>query len=182
MQISAPRTVPSSTGLLLLDCGLTPIFVNQAAAQILSYPRSVESIKDCDSFLSRRIRSILTSQESSHEITFPSEFRSGRRLYVCRSFHGDFAIKPQGRPMVAILLERGPANTISLRQISERFHITIREQGVLELLLQGLTSKEIAARMGISPNTVKAFLRLIMIKMGVSTRSGIVGKALTTGH
>ena len=44
------------------------------------------------------------------------------------------------------------------------------------MLLQGLTSKEIAVRMGISPNTVKAFLRLVMVKMGVSTRSGIVGR------
>jgi DNA-binding CsgD family transcriptional regulator len=40
----------------------------------------------------------------------------------------------------------------------------------------GLTSKELATRMNISPNTVKAFLRLIMIKMGVTTRAGIVGK------
>jgi DNA-binding CsgD family transcriptional regulator len=45
-------------------------------------------------------------------------------------------------------------------------------------LLQGLTSKEIAARMSISPNTVKAFLRLVMVKMGVSTRSGIVGRVV----
>jgi len=34
--------------------------------------------------------------------------------------------------------------------------------------------------MSISTNTVKAFLRLIMIKMGVSTRSGILGKAITS--
>jgi DNA-binding CsgD family transcriptional regulator len=40
----------------------------------------------------------------------------------------------------------------------------------------GLTSKEVATRMNISPNTVTAFLRLIMVKMGVTTRSGIVGK------
>jgi len=46
----------------------------------------------------------------------------------------------------------------------------------VEFLLQGLTSKEIANRMGISPNTVKAFLRLVMVKMKVSTRSGIAGK------
>jgi len=46
----------------------------------------------------------------------------------------------------------------------------------VEYLLQGLTSKEIAARMNISPNTVKAFLRLVMVKMKVSTRSGIAGK------
>ena len=30
--------------------------------------------------------------------------------------------------------------------------------------------------MHISPNTVKAFLRLVMVKMDVSTRSGIIGK------
>jgi DNA-binding CsgD family transcriptional regulator len=43
-------------------------------------------------------------------------------------------------------------------------------------LLEGLTSKEIADRMGISPNTVKAFIRLVMVKMNVSTRSGIIGR------
>ena len=32
--------------------------------------------------------------------------------------------------------------------------------------------------MNISPNTVKSFLRIIMIKMGAGTRSGIVGKLL----
>ena len=42
----------------------------------------------------------------------------------------------------------------------------------------GLTSKEVAIRMNISPNTVKAFLRLVMGKMGVTTRAGIVAKLL----
>jgi hypothetical protein len=31
-----------------------------------------------------------------------------------------------------------------------------------------------------SPNTVKAFLLVVIIKMGVSTGSGIVGKVVTT--
>jgi len=56
-----------------------------------------------------------------------------------------------------------------------------REQEVAQLLSQGLTSKQIGLRMQISPNTAKAFLRLIMVKMGVSTRSGIVGEAFTIG-
>jgi DNA-binding CsgD family transcriptional regulator len=42
-------------------------------------------------------------------------------------------------------------------------------------LIQGLTNKEIAGRMNISPNTVRAFIRMVMGKLGVSTRSGIVG-------
>jgi DNA-binding CsgD family transcriptional regulator len=46
----------------------------------------------------------------------------------------------------------------------------------VELLFQGLTNKEVAQRMRISPHTVKALVRLVMAKMGVSTRSGILGK------
>jgi LuxR family transcriptional regulator, regulator of acetate metabolism len=59
--------------------------------------------------------------------------------------------------------------------------LTQREKETVELLIQGLTSKEIATRMKISPNTVKAFLRIVMVKMGVSTRSGILGKVIGPG-
>jgi DNA-binding CsgD family transcriptional regulator len=74
-------------------------------------------------------------------------------------------------------LERDAASSHSaLSEISEQFDLTHRERETVEFLLQGLTSKEIATRMKISPNTVKAFLRLVMVKMKVSTRSGIAGK------
>jgi DNA-binding NarL/FixJ family response regulator len=43
------------------------------------------------------------------------------------------------------------------------------------LLARGLTNKEIGARMGVSVNTVKAFIRSVMLKLGVTTRAGIVG-------
>jgi hypothetical protein len=47
-------------------------------------------------------------------------------------------------------------------------------------MLSGLTSKEIADRMKISPNTVNAFLLVVIIKIGVSTGSRIVGEVVTT--
>jgi DNA-binding CsgD family transcriptional regulator len=77
-------------------------------------------------------------------------------------------------------MERKSNGASNLATLSERFGLTQREQETVKLLLQGLTSKEIAGQMGISPNTVKAFVRLVMIKMGVSTRSGIAGKIVTT--
>ena len=52
----------------------------------------------------------------------------------------------------------------------------------MEFLIQGLSSKEIAYRMNISPNTVKAFFRLVMLKMEVSNRSGIMGKIIQATH
>jgi DNA-binding CsgD family transcriptional regulator len=67
-----------------------------------------------------------------------------------------------------------------LSQVCQQFNLTQREQEVLEYLLQGMRNKEIANRMNISPNTVRAFLRLIMIKTGVSSRSAIVGKIMMT--
>jgi two-component system nitrate/nitrite response regulator NarL len=78
-----------------------------------------------------------------------------------------------------VLLERDAASSHSaLTEISEQFGLTQRERETVEFLLQGLTSKEIAIRMKISANTVKAFIRLVMVRMNVSTRSGIVGKFL----
>jgi len=69
---------------------------------------------------------------------------------------------------------------IPMSQVFQQFNLTQREGEALTYLLQGLSSKEIANRMNVSPNTVKAFLRLIMIKTGVSSRSAVVGKIMMT--
>ena len=78
---------------------------------------------------------------------------------------------------MAILFERC-ATPGKFLEIGEEFQLTPRERETVQLLAQGLTSKQIASRMGISANTVKTFLRLVMVKTGVTTRSGIVGKLL----
>jgi DNA-binding NarL/FixJ family response regulator len=79
----------------------------------------------------------------------------------------------------AILLERAQRRSFDSSQAAARFNLSQRERETVELLVHGYTSKEIASRMQISPDTVKTFVRLIMVKMGVSTRSGLVGKILT---
>ena len=65
--------------------------------------------------------------------------------------------------------------------MAKQYNLTSRELQAVELLTDGLRSKEIALRMQISPNTVKTFLRLVMLKMGVSTRSGIVRRVFEQG-
>jgi DNA-binding CsgD family transcriptional regulator len=73
------------------------------------------------------------------------------------------------------MIERKSHESTKIAEISERFGLTARERETVQFLREGFTSKEIAQRMNISPNTVKAFIRLVMVKMGASTRSGIVG-------
>lgn len=175
------ETVPlsrSAAGFLLMDSLLGLISFNSAALQILRYPNSAASLRNPEVFLAERIESTLLRRKPGAEATFVNEFRSGRRNYFCRAFTVNAYAKVASHPSIAVLLERGPWEFMPLAHLSEQFKLTQREGEALDYLLQGLSSKEIASRMNISPNTVKAFLRLIMIKTGASSRSGIVSKIM----
>jgi len=108
-----------------------------------------------------------------------TDFMSGKRRYLCRTF----ALEEEGnrnlKPAIAITLERRHSVLIDL---AARFQLTDREIEAVQHLADGLTSKEIAQRMNISPNTVKVFLRLVMLKMGVTTRSGVIGKLISGAY
>jgi DNA-binding CsgD family transcriptional regulator len=179
MQNIGTNAPVSSEGFLLLDSSLRLIFVNRAATEILSYPEKPEAHKSLDAFLSSKILTTLFSVQGSRAPSLVSEFLSGRRRYQCRAYRVDGPGNGKAQASVAVLLERFSAGSFSLGLVSEKFHLTCREQEVLRHLLVGRTTKEIAVGMEISPHTVKAFLRMIMVKMGVSTRSAIVGKAYT---
>jgi two-component system nitrate/nitrite response regulator NarL len=59
--------------------------------------------------------------------------------------------------------------------------LTIREREVLALLADGLANKQIAARLGISKNTVKTHLELLFDKLGVSSRAEAVATGVRRG-
>lgn len=170
----------SAAGLLLMDSSLNLISFNVTAVQILGYPDNSDNLTNADVLLTQKIRSSLISEQASAEIQVRTEFQSGRRRYFCRSFRIGSRAKDPSDPVLAVLLERGPFGLFAFSQVCEQFDLTKREREALEYLLQGLSTKEIADRMRISPSTVKAFLRLIMIKTGVSSRSAVVGKIIMT--
>lgn len=55
--------------------------------------------------------------------------------------------------------------------------VSPREYETLELLAAGLTNKEIARKLGVSPNTVKTHLAKLYEKLGASRRTEAVKKA-----
>jgi DNA-binding CsgD family transcriptional regulator len=189
-------------GLIVVDTSLNLVASNNEAIQILTFPEPLEKIRHLDSWLTNKIRSHLVERQLQRPTAFVGEFRSAKRTYLCRSFpldmngnhdggsqtvgyqqlealDGDSAEgNGSGVPtaLLVLMMERRSNGAVKLAEVAERFGLTPREQETVQLLLQGLTSKEIAQRMQISPNTVKAFIRLVMVKMSVSTRSGIIGK------
>jgi DNA-binding CsgD family transcriptional regulator len=101
------------------------------------------------------------------------EVRLRGRCYSCRVFQLLGVGSAGGR--VVVILEAS-AQRDCLANLLRQFHLTAREEEAVELLARGLTNKEIATSMRVSVNTVKTFLHLAMIKLGVSTRAGIIGK------
>lgn len=59
--------------------------------------------------------------------------------------------------------------------------LTNREHEILALLADGLGNKQIAARLGISTNTVKTHLELLFEKLGVSSRAEAVASGVKRG-
>lgn len=167
----------SPLGVLVLDPFLKPIWANTVAAQILVYP-SRRRGKSLETAVAESLPPELFREGLNGSRSRVVQFRSGKRNYLCRAFSLEHnSGRPQYRAVV-MLIERSHHTETGFSRAAEKFCLTRREQETVSLLLQGLTSKEIGASMEISPNTVKAFLRTIMLKMSCSTRAGVIGKII----
>ena len=165
---------PSMAGLILLDGQNRVLYHNPEAIEILTYSPLLKG--GTPDALHTALQSFLHARKLSNGIPPSIDFTSGRRRYTSRLFSLSHSSGQAIHAARGILLERAAAKLVDVSSTAQQFGLTPREQETVELLTLGLTSKEIAGRMNISPNTVKAFFRLVMTKMSVSTRSGIVGK------
>jgi DNA-binding CsgD family transcriptional regulator len=171
---SATDASRARTGFLVTSATLDLLYANAAAFRILSFPGDSHE----PAVVERQLRSIFPAERIVAEPPAEASFVSGRRTYVCRPF---LLQAPHSRPRQAtlgVLLER-PFHGDRKLDVRSRFHLSPREFESVQYLVRGLTTKEVAERMKVSPNTVKQYVRLVMSKMGVTTRAGIVGKLLT---
>ncbi len=164
-------------GLILLDSSLTPIAFNREAVSILNYANDSIPKQEPVPRLPVEILESARKSENSDGSNVVTYITAGKRRYVCQSCS---LIGNEGLPsiIIAILLHRNSTASEAISEVAIDFHLTERETQALSGICLGLSSKELAKRMDISPNTVKAFLRIIMVKMGVTTRAAVVAKIL----
>ncbi len=96
--------------------------------------------------------------------------RAGRWLLL----HGSVLNgPPHGR--VAVIVEEASGASMT-PVIGQAYGLTAREAQVMQLLLQGRSTREIAAALSISPYTVQEHCKAIFDKVGVRSRRELVGR------
>jgi len=87
---------------------------------------------------------------------------------IRKAYAGTPTLAPEATKML-IKMTRRPTDP--------EFHLTERENEVLELLAQGLNNRQIAERLILSRSTIKFHVSSILGKLGVSTRTEAVSVA-----
>ena len=176
-----PPAAPAVLGLLVADSSLKRVLSNHEAIAILTYP-GPPSQNLADALRKKVAPGLFNNHKSpsGQNVAHPAvELKSGRRTYFCRAFVLNSNGKDRDGTATLLVLERGSSRPVASSHISQQFNFTHREQQAVTLLLEGLSNKEMAQNMGISENTVKAYLRMAAIKMGVASRLGIVTRILS---
>lgn len=68
-----------------------------------------------------------------------------------------------------------------LKPIKEDYGLSSREQQIIEMMVEGLAKKEIAARLSLSAHTVSNYIRVIYRKLHVNCQTAAVSVAVRDG-
>ena len=121
--------------------------------------------------LSRFIEAILGRGEvpESAVLAFPT----GSRYTIEASRRSE---KNANRWIVLLFSEAPPARTIDA--VLDSWALTQREREVAELMIEGISSAQICARIAIAENTLKSHVKAILDKSGAENRTALLAKLL----
>jgi DNA-binding CsgD family transcriptional regulator len=162
-------------GLVFADAACNLTGANLEAVKALSYPHDPSKIRGIHRLVRKKLLIYLKNPGTV------SQFQSGKRTYRFRRVPLDGLPGKGSDGSFALILDRSSSELFiveALMEAATRFGLSTREQETVELILRGLSSRDIAERMKISHHTVRTFLRMVMVKMDVASRSEIVAKVL----
>lgn len=108
---------------------------------------------------------------------------AGARGYLLKSDANRFLIEAiealgQHKPFFTAKVSEALLSSFLTRPEKDQLSITARERGVVHLIAEGHTNKEIAEVLNISPKTVEAHRATVMRKLGLSSTAELVRYAV----
>ena len=114
-------------------------------------------------------------------VSFVDLYQSRRRRYAVLGLvlkeHSPGSGKPQSHYL--FILERFSPEGVNFTLLCRQWKLNRREGELVRLLMADKGNKEIADALGLSLNTVKGYLKLLMRRLDVGTRAGIIGRLMT---
>jgi DNA-binding CsgD family transcriptional regulator len=176
--LTTQKAIDSDLGLILMDMSFKTIGFDRGAVAILSEPGPSGPSHPGICSIPPEIRKVISESRPTDLERVKLGFRRGAREYECRVSIVECHDGSLPSELVILQFERTCSPGDSLNKLSAEYQLTSREQEVLRGIAMGLTSKELADRMMISPGTVKSFIRMIMAKLAVKTRGAILARLL----
>ena len=179
--IANAEVVPESDGpgLLVLADDLSVVATTPAAerwlAELADWPRRSE-LPQAVYGVTARLRALERDGTARPDLMPRARVRtaSGRWL----ALHASRLAGPGALGQTAVILEMArPTEVAPL--ILQAYDLTEREAQVAQLVLQGLATDEIAARLSISSLTVQQHLKAVFDKTGVRSRRDLVAQIFT---
>ncbi|MEW6608379.1 MAG: LuxR C-terminal-related transcriptional regulator [bacterium] len=165
------------------------VFYNHEALQILS--RAIQSFGEKKQFhdgllflcgqWKRMINKGLTKTEQGNTPVYILDtLKSDRRFYLVKGLSlSNHKSSQEEDNRFIFILERMNVDKLNLSLISRQFSLNQREQDIVRLLIEERGNKEIAQILGLSLNTIKSYLKILMRKLSVTSRAGIIACLLT---
>jgi DNA-binding CsgD family transcriptional regulator len=171
---------PGGPGVLIVDDDLTILTMTSNAERWLA-----ELTDGCPG-LPDAVRSVIGSVQQLRDSDTPGDHiprarvrgTSGRWLtiYASRARHAG----TESANTAVIIEEARPSEIAPL--IVHAYGLSPREARVTSLVLQGLSTKEMAAETSLSPYTVQDHLKVIFAKLGVQSRRELVARIFDQHH
>lgn len=122
-----------------------------------------------------------TPSPGSRESCFIDLYQSSRRRYILRGCVLSHGLPPaeKQKGCYLFILERVSEDAAHLGLIFRKWNLSHREQEIVRFLLEDMSNKEIADTLLLSVHTVKAYLKLLTRKLGVSSRAGVIAVLLS---
>jgi DNA-binding CsgD family transcriptional regulator len=115
--------------------------------------------------------------------SFVELFKSGKRTYVVRAL---VLYEDRGRSLqnsqIMFILERLHNDLLNIHRIAREWHLTQREQKLIQLVFAGMSNKEISQELRLTLDTIKTYLKNLMKKIGVNSRAGLIAHVLIDKH